>query len=193
MDTTYDILQAIGLGLAFGLRPVFAPLVVALLAASHVGIDVRGTDFSALSGTPVLVGVGVLAVAWIAFEVGRGALHPLVHLVIAVVFAAAFGAGSVDEHSGAWWPGVLAGVAGAVVAWAALTPLLAGARSRLAGEKEAGIILPVLVECTAVLTAFLSLVFPPLAAVALVAVLALLVRGRRNRDGRYAGLRTLTK
>jgi Domain of unknown function (DUF4126) len=193
MDTTYDILQAIGLGLAFGLRPVFAPLAVALLAALHVGIDLRGTDFSDLASTPLLIALAVLALAWLAFEIGRGALHPAVHLVIAVVFAGAFGAGSVDEHSSAWWPGVIAGVAGAVLAWAALTPLLAGARQRLAGEKEAGIILPVLVELTAVITAFLSLVFPPLAVIALIAVVVLLVRGRRNRDGRYAGLRTLTK
>lgn len=193
MDTTFDILQAIGLGLAFGLRPVFAPLLVALLAALHVGIDLRGTDFSDLGGTPGLVVIAVIAVAWIAYEIGRGGINPILHLVIAVVFAGAFGAGSVADHSGTWWPGLIAGIVAAIIAWAALTPLLAGARQRLAGEKDAGLILPVLVELTAVVTAFLSLIFPPLAVIALLAVLVLLVRGRRNRDGRYAGLRTLTK
>ncbi len=142
MDTTFDILQAIGLGLAFGLRPVVAPLIVAICAAVGLGIDLDGTVVADLAKTPELAALAVFAVAWIGLEITRGATNQLVHLLIAALFAGAFGAGSVDEHSSAWWPGVVAGVLAAALAWAALTPLLAGARQRLAGEKEAGIILP---------------------------------------------------
>ncbi len=114
-------------------------------------------------------------------------------LILAVALAALLGAGGFDEHAATWWPGAVAGAAGALLAWAALGPLVAGAQQRLAGERDAAVILPVVVELVAVVTAVLSVIFPPLAAVALIAVLVLLVRGRGRRDGQYAGLRTLTK
>lgn len=193
MDTSFDILQAIGLGLAFGLRPVLAPFVVAVCAAVGLGIDLDGTVVEFLGQTPAIIALVAFAVVWIVLDATRGAITQLAHLFFAVVFAAAFGAGSFDEHASTWWPGAVAGALAAGLAWAALTPLLAGARQRLAGEREAGIILPVVVEFLAVLTAFLSLIFPPLAVIALLAVLVLLVRGRRNRDQSYAGLRTLSK
>ncbi|MFT4034016.1 MAG: hypothetical protein QM679_00405 [Patulibacter sp.] len=193
MDTAFDILQAIGLGLAFGLRPVFAPLLVALLGALHVGIDLRDTDLAELGTTWFVIVVAVIAAAWLSFELTRGGLHPVAHLAFAVLFAAAYGAGGYDQHHGAWWPGAVAGLAGALLAFAALSPLVAGARQRLAGERDSSVILLGVLELAAVVTAFLSLIFPPLALVALVAVLVLLVRGRGTRDGRYAGLRTLTK
>ncbi len=198
MDTAYDILQAIGLGLAFGLRPALAPLVVAICAAANLSVDFDGTTFAFLEDTPFLIALGVFAVGALAdvVRVTRGQeVRPYagVWLVISVGLAAVFGAGSVNEHSDAWYLGAVVGALAALLAWAALTPLLAGARARLAGEAEASVILPVAAELVAVLTAFLSLLFPPLAVVALIAVLVLLVRGRSKRDGRYAGLRTLTK
>lgn len=196
MDTTYDILQAIGLGLAFGLRPALAPLVVALCAAGNLGVDFDGTSFAFLENPAVIAVLAVIGVLAIG-DSARGArgkhLDDRIWLVVAMVFAGLFGAGSVNEHSDSWWIGAVVGVVSAVLAWVALTPLVAGARKRLEGEKEAGLILPALVELTAVATAFLSLVFPPLAIVALIAVLVLLVRGRQNSGGSYAGLRTLTK
>lgn len=196
MDTTNDILQAIGIGLAFGLRPSLAPLIVALCAAGNLGVDFEGTSFAFLEG-PVVIGVlavvGVLALGDSARGSRGKGLDDRIWLIVAVVFAAAFGAGSVNVHSDASWLGGIIGAVSAVLAWVALTPLVAGARKRLEGEKEAGVILPVLIELTAVATAFLSLVFPPLAIVALIAVLVLFVRGRKTSGGRYAGLRTLTK
>lgn len=197
MDTTYDILQAIGLGLAFGLRPALAPLVVALCAAGNIGVDFDGTSFAFLEEPAVLAGLGVFAVLALADALrgaqGKGSVDERAWLLVAAVFGGLFGAGSVNEHSDAWVIGAVVGVVAAGLAWLALSPLLAGARARLSGEAEAGIILPVLAEIVAIVTAFLSLVFPPLAVIALIAVLVLLIRGRRTREGRYAGLRTLTK
>lgn len=192
MDTTYDILQALGLGLAFGLRPVLAPLVVAICAAAGVGIELDGTVVEFLGDAPAVGFFVVFAIAWLVLDATRGAVHAWASLLVAALFAAAFGAGGFDEHSADWWPGALAGALGALIAWAALTPLLAGVRQRLAGEQDAAVVLPALIELTAVLTAFLSLIFPPLAVVALLAVLVLLARGRK-RDQRFAGLRSVTK
>lgn len=198
MDTAYDILQAIGLGLAFGLRPALAPLVVAICAAANLAVDFDGTSFEFLEQPAALVVLGIIAIAAVAdtARLTRGQDAKSfggLWLVVSVAFGAVFGAGSVNVHSDAWYIGAIAGGLAALLAWAALTPLLAGARARLAGEAEASVILPVAAELVAVVTAFLSLVFPPLAVIALIAVLVLLVRGRGSREGRYAGLRTLTK
>ncbi len=193
MDTAYDLLQAIGLGLAFGLRPALAPLVVALLASAQLGLDLRGTVVADATEVPALAGFGLIAAVLLAIEVLRGPVRRPVILILAVALAALLGAGGFDEHAATWWPGAVAGAAGALLAWLALGPLVAGAQQRLAGERDAAVILPVVVELVAVVTAVLSVIFPPLAAVALVAVLVLLVRGRSRRDGQHAGLRTLTK
>lgn len=198
MDTAFDILQAIGLGLAFGLRPALAPLVVAVCAAANLAVDFDGTTFEFLEEPAALVVLGIIAIAAVADTARLTRAQDAksfggLWLVVSVASGAVFGAGSVNEHSDAWYLGAIVGALAALLAWAALTPLLAGARARLAGEAEASVILPVAAELVAVLTAFLSLVFPPLAVIALLAVLVLLARGRGKSEGRYAGLRTLTK
>lgn len=198
MDTAYDLLQAIGLGLAFGLRPALAPFVVALLAAGNLSVDFDGTSFSFLEQPAFLVALGIFAAGGLGdvARLSRGAdakAYAIVWLVIGIAAGAVFGGASGSDHSDAWYLGALLGGLAALLAWMALNPLVAGARQRLAGERDAAVILPIVVEFVAVLTAVLSVVFPPLAAVALVAVLVLLVRGRGRREGQYAGLRTLTK
>jgi len=193
MDTTFDILQAIGLGLAFGLRPVLAPLLVAVLGAFQVGIDLRGTEVADLGHWWFAIVIALIGISWLAWEITRGGINPVAHLTLAVIFAGIYGAGSYDQHASTWWPGAVAGIAGAVLAWAALTPLVSGARKRLAGEADSSVILLAVIELVAVAAAFLSLIFPPLAVVALIAVIVLFIRGRKNSGERYAGLRTLTK
>lgn len=190
MDTTFDILQAIGLGVAFGLRPALAPLVVAICAVAGLAIDLDGTAFEFLTEASALIVLAVFAAGWIALNTVRGMVNHVAVLVIAVALAAMFGGGGYDEHAAQWWPGALAGGLAALVTWFTLSPLLAGAARRVAGEKEASMVLPVVTELVAIVVAFLSIVFPPLAVVALIAVLVLTVRGR-GRDDRYAGLRTL--
>lgn len=194
MDSTaFDILQALGIGLAFGLRPAAAPILVAVFAAlGWGGIDLGGTVVDFLGSTPAIVGLVVFAIVWILLDSTTGRINQFAHLAVAALFAGLFGAGVVDDNASAWWPGVIAGVAGAVLAWAALTPLLGGVRQRLAGEEDAGLVLPALAELTAVITAFLSLLLPPLAIVAALACIVLIFRSR-SKDRRYAGLRTLTK
>ncbi len=197
MDTIQDILQAIGLGLAFGLRPVLAPLVVALCASANFAVDFSGTPLSWVESTPFLVFLVAFAVAGL-IEASRSAkgkgIADQIWLAPAVAFGGIFGAGSLAEHDGSWILGAVIGGAAALLGWYSTSSLVIGARKRLEGEREASIILPAAVEVVAVLTAFLSVIFPWLAIVALVAVLVLFVRGRQTGDGgRYAGLRTLSK
>lgn len=197
MDTIQDILQAIGLGLAFGLRPVLAPLVVAFCASIDFAVDFDGTPLDWVESTPFLIFLVAFAIAGL-IEASRAAkgtsFGDRVWLVPALAFGGIFGAGSLSEHDGSWILGAVIGVAAAALAWHSTTTLIAGARKRLEGEREASLILPAVVELIAVLTAFLSIIFPWLAIIALVAVLVLFVRGRQTGDGgRYAGLRTLNK
>lgn len=197
MDTIQDILQAIGLGLAFGLRPVLAPLVVAFCASIDLAVDFDGTPLDWVESTPFLIFLVAFAIAGL-IEASRAAkgnsFGDRVWLVPALAFGGIFGAGSLSEHDGSWILGAVIGVAAAALAWHSTSTLIAGARKRLEGEAEASLILPAVVELIAVLTAFLSIVFPWLAIIALVAVLVLFVRGRQTGDGgRYAGLRTLNK
>ena len=197
MDTTQDILQAIGLGLAFGLRPVLAPLVIAICASANFAVDFDDTPLSWVESPIFIIFLVAFAVAGLIdagrSARGKGIADPL-WLIPALAFGGIFGAGSLAEHDGSWILGAVIGAAAAALGWYATAGLVAGTRKRLEGEAEASLILPVGVEFTAVLTAFLSIIFPWLAIVALVAVLVLFVRGRQTGDGgRYAGLRTLSK
>ncbi len=197
MDTTQDILQAIGLGLAFGLRPVLAPLVIAICASANFAVDFDNTPLAWVESTPFIIFLVAFAIAGM-IEASRSAkgkgIADQIWLFPALAFGGIFGAGSLAEHDGSWILGAVIGVAAAALGWYSTTSLVVGARKRLEGEREASIILPAAVEVTAVLTAFLSVIFPWLAIVALVAVLILFVRGRQTGDGgRYAGLRTLSK
>jgi hypothetical protein len=197
MDTTYDILQAIGLGLAFGLRPVLAPLVVAICAAANFAIDFTGTKFDFLEQAPGLIVLAIVAVIGLveAFRQygGKPALDGRIWLVVALVFGVLFGCGSVNEHSNSWFIGGIVGAVAVLLGWAATSPLVTGARKRLESEAEASLILALGVELAAIVTSLLSLIWPPLAVVALIAVLVLLVRGRQSGGQTYAGLRTLSK
>ncbi len=197
MDTIQDILQAIGLGLAFGLRPVLAPLVVAICASANFAVDFDNTPLSWVESTPFIIFLVAFAVAGL-IEASRSAkgngIADQIWLVPALAFGGIFGAGSLAEHDGSWILGAVIGAAAAALGWYSTSSLVIGARKRLEGEREASIILPAAVEVVAVLTAFLSVIFPWLAIIALVAVLVLFVRGRQTGDGgRYAGLRTLSK
>jgi len=85
--------------------------------------------------------------------------------------------------------GLLAGAACAALAFLAVTSLLRGARRRL--ESSAAGMLGVYADAVALALAGLSILFPPLAFVALAAFAWLLVTSRRQGAKKYAGLRSL--
>jgi hypothetical protein len=195
VDTVFDILQALGIGAAVGIRPFLPALLVGALAAGDLGIDFDRTDWSFLESPAFLA---VMLVLLVLFDVvrrragdDRFELPPGRYLagLIAGVLGALLGAGSVADHGGPVVVGLIVGAIAAVGALLAITPLFSRVRKRL--DAGAAALLPVYREFAALVAAGLSVLFPPLA-VLVVGALAWLGAGGRRREGeKYAGLRIL--
>ncbi|HTW11383.1 MAG TPA: DUF4126 family protein [Solirubrobacteraceae bacterium] len=193
MHLAFDIFQGIGIAAALGIRPFLPSLAVGALAAGDVEIHFKHTSYHFLQGVPFLIIVVVLAVALAALEARRslddGPLA-IVLGVVSVVLGALFFAGSLARGGYSVAPGIIGGVVCAGVAIAAARPFLARLRGRLDAE-SAGVGVPLIAEGSALLTAILSVVAPPLGVIALLALLWLLWQGRGREEQKYAGLRIL--
>jgi hypothetical protein len=194
MDYLLDLLQGLGIAAAIGIRPFLPVLLAGALAAANLGIDFEGTDFSFLEGTVfllvMLVGVFVYGIV----ERSRrdaGDRDPVVLsvLAISIVLGALLASGSIADHSEDWWPGVPVGVAAASLGFLAARSLFGRVKARL--DKDAQGALPVYAEGAALVSAGLSILFPPLAIVVVAALGWLLLGGRRRKGEKYAGLRIL--
>jgi hypothetical protein len=189
MDYLLALLQGLGIAAAIGIRPFLPALLVGALASADLGVDFEGTEFVFLEQAgfllALLVGVAVLGIVErrAADRVGV----PL--LVVSVALGALLAAGSLDDVSATWWPGLVVGAAAAVLGWAAARSLFGRVRARL--DKEAANAVPLYAEGTALLGAGVSVLFPPLALVVVAALAWLLVGGRRREGEKYAGLRIL--
>ena len=86
-------------------------------------------------------------------------------------------------------PGVLVGAACAALGFVAVRDLLMRTRRRL--DAETAGTLPLYAEAAALAAAGLSVLFPPLAILVVIGLVALLVGGRRRSGEKYAGLRIL--
>jgi hypothetical protein len=185
-----DLLQGAGLAAANGIRAFVPAILAGLLASADIGLDFDGTSFAFLE-SPVFL--GLLTAAAIASFVGRRALETergvfalgLVGVVLGVLLAA----GSLDDQSSAWWPAIPVGVACALLAFVVTRSLLTRVRGRL--DADAAGALPVYAELIALATAGLSILFPPLALVAIGLLVRLQLGGRRREGEKYAGLRIL--
>jgi FtsH-binding integral membrane protein len=194
MDTVLDILTGIGLGCAAGIRPFLPGLAVGAFAAADLTIDFEGTDLSFLEGTGwllalvvALIGV-ILAQRTLGDRADTGPLATLLLIVSAGIGALLF-AGALADHSDVWWPGLIGGLACAVVGYFATSDLLARTRSRL--DAEAAAALNVYAEGIALILAILAILAPPLSLIALGGLIWLLAGGRRRKGEKYAGLRIL--
>ena len=112
-------------------------------------------------------------------------------LVLGLVLGALLFAGSLADHGYESWPGILGGIACAALGYFAVASLFAGARRRLAGSGGPLTLLGVYADLVALVLAGLSILFPPLAFVALAAFLVLIVRSRSESAQKYEGLRSL--
>jgi FtsH-binding integral membrane protein len=195
MDTALDILQALGIGAAAGIRPFLPALLVGALASADLGVDFDGTDFAFLERPPFLIAmiVGLVLADVVRRRAGEEELEqgPGLAVVGAIALAVAglLGAGSLADRDGPVIAGVLAAVAGAVLAVLALRPLFARVRSRL--DAGAAGLLPLYREALALAAAGLAVLFPPLALIVVGALAFLLAGGRRREGEKYAGLRIL--
>ena len=193
MDYLLDLLQGMGIAAAIGIRPFLPTLLAGALAAGDVGLDFEGTDFSFLE-KPVFLFCVLAAVAVLGFiERRRDPLATPVGmatmLAISLVLGMLLACGSIADRSPDWWPGLLVGSSAAGLGFAAARDFFGRVRARL--DEAARGALPLYAEATALLSAGVSILFPP-AAILVVAGLAWLLLGGRRRAGeKYAGLRIL--
>jgi hypothetical protein len=194
MKLALDILQGLGLASATGLRPFLPALLAGALASGDVGLDFDGTAFAFLESPVWLL---VLAVALVATVFVRKYLEsPPGEAALAGVgigLGALLCAASIDDRHDTWWYGLIAGAAVALLASSVSRSLFSRVRARFAsaGDAQAAAALPWYGEAAGLVVAGASVLFPPLAIVAIGFLVALLVTGRRRSDQKYAGLRIL--
>ncbi|UUY04669.1 DUF4126 family protein [Svornostia abyssi] len=193
MNFLLDLLQGAGVGGASGIRPFLPTLVTGGLATADVAVDFEGTAFSFLESPVFLIVIVFAAAVTVALEQRGKIAEPLGQglLVIGVVLGALLAAGSLDDRADIWWPGLLVGGAAAVLLGVASRQLLGRVAQRL-GEEERSFLL-LYAAGTALLVTAASLLFPPLALVALVVAAWLLVASRKRAGEKYAGLRILNR
>ncbi len=193
-----DIGQGAGLAGASGVRPFLPPLVAGALARADAGVDFEGTSYAFLESPVLLAAVLALAVAAYALERRRGdpaASSPrrdpveLALALVALVLGALLFAGSLEDGGREGVVGLLAGAACAALGFLAAAALLGRARRRV--EASAAAFLAVYADVAALVVAGLSILFPPLGFVALALLAFLVVRGRREGERKFEGLRIL--
>ena len=212
-----DIGQGAGLSGASGVRPFLPALLAGALAREDTGLDFDGTDFSFLESPGFLLAVLLLAVGSYAIQrrresvaqtrpagqpgdprakvpgTGRSLPEPAdaAMLLLGVVLGALLFAGSLADNDHASWPGIVGGIVCAALGYYALASLFARARARLSGSGGAVALLGVYADGIALALAGLSILFPPLAFVALAVFLVLILRARGESAQKYEGLRSL--
>jgi len=188
-----DILQGAGVAGAAGLRPFLPTLVSGGLAIANVGVNYDGTDFAFLESPVFLIIVALAAAASLGLERrGEGLEAGTIGAFyggVALGLGALLCAGSIDDRHATWWYGLPLGLACAGLAQAAARDVFGRVRGRL--DPDARAALPVYAEAAALLSAFGTILFPPLAVFVLGFLAWLLVRGRRRAGEKYAGLRIL--
>jgi hypothetical protein len=195
MDYLLALLQGLGIAAAIGIRPFLPVLLVGALAAANLGVDFEGTDFSFLEGSGFLLVIVALVAVFGFIDRRRGAdttgNDPAVIalLVFALVLGALLASGSIADDSSTWWPGVPVGVAAASLGFVAARSLFGRVRARLDADAQGA--LPIYAEGAALLCAGASVLFPPLAIIAVAGLAWLLLGGQRRQGEKYAGLRIL--
>jgi hypothetical protein len=192
MSLFMDIGQGAGLSGASGVRPFLPALLAGALAREDTGLDFSGTDFGFLESPWFLVAVFALAVgAYLLQRRGLSGVIDRVLLALGVVLGALLFAGSLADNGHESWPGIVAGVVCAALGYFAVAALFARARKRISDSGGAVALLDAYADAIALALAGLSILFPPLAFVALAAFLVLIVRSRGESAQKYEGLRSL--
>jgi hypothetical protein len=186
LTTLLDILTAIGLGAACGLRPFLPGLAAGGLAAANATIDFDGTGYAFLESPWWML---ALAAALILAILAARFVPEYGLWVAGLVIGGLLGAGTLQDHGHSAVIGWILGVLCAVLAAAAARDLFARVRSRL--DEQAAGALPLYAEGAALLVALAAVLVPPLSILVL-GFLAWLLQGGRRRSGeKYAGLRVL--
>ncbi len=194
----FDIGQGAGLAGATGVRPFLPPILTGALARGDIGVDFDGTTLRLGRVARVPAGGARASPSPSTSTSGgppkpepgeRSQVQAILALIAMVLGAVLFGA-SLAEGGETEWPGVIAGMACAFLGFAAVALLFARARARLEGGAAA--LLNVYADVTALVIAGLTILFPPLGYVVLVAFVVLLLRAQRGGERKYEGLRILS-
>ena len=194
MKLALDILQGLGLASAAGLRPFMPALLAGGLASGDVGLDFDGTQFAFLE-SPIWLLALVIALIVSVFvrqalerPAGEAALSG-----IGIGLGALLCAASIDDRHATWWYGLIIGALVAYLASTVSRAIFGRVRARFAsaGDSQAAAALPFYGEAAGLVVAGASILFPPLALVAVGFLIALLITGRRRGEQKYAGLRIL--
>jgi Domain of unknown function (DUF4126) len=194
MKLALDILQGLGLASAAGLRPFLPALLAGGLASGDVGLDFDGTQFAFLESPWWLLALAFALVAtvfvrpYLEKPAGEAALSG-----IGIGLGALLCAASIDDRHATWWYGLILGAAVAYLASTVSRAIFGRVRARFAsaGDSQAAAALPFYGEAAGLVVAGASILFPPLALVAIGFLVALLITGRRRGEQKYAGLRIL--
>ena len=182
----FDILTAIGLGAACGIRPFLPVLVAGGLAAANATIDFDHTGYAFLEAPWWLLAI---TAAFVVTVLAAKLIPHYALWVASLITGGLLGAGTLQDHHHSAVIGWILGVLFAVLAAAAAESLFGRVRARL--DAQAAGALPLYAEGAAFVTAAAAVLVPPLSAV-VVAFLAWLLQGGRRRSGeKYAGLRVL--
>ena len=196
MDSTFfDILTGAGLGAAAGIRPFLPALVAGAAASADLLIDFDDTDLSFLEATGWLLSVVLVLIAFVLLQrrmtsegLDRSPLGAALAGLALGVGALLF-AGALAEHADTWWPGLIGGLACALLAQVTVRDLLRRTRARL--DPDAREALTLYADAASLVLAALAILLPPLSVIALAGLAWLLVSGRRRAGEKYAGLRIL--
>lgn len=194
MKLLLDILQGLGLASATGLRPFLPALLAGALASDDLGLDFDHTQFAFLESSWWLLALVVALIASVLLRrllesgPGEAALSG-----IGIGLGALLCAASIDDRHATWWYGLIIGAVFAYLASSVSRQLFARVRARFASANDAAAAaaLPFYGEAAGLVVAGASILFPPLAIVAVGFLVALLITGRRRSDQKYAGLRIL--
>ena len=172
-DTVYNMN---GTHLSKGVRTVFEVL-------DDAGVRTAGTTYLMYRGRHRHEVARDTALARVAGTLGA------FYGGVALGLGALLCAGSIDDRHATWWYGLPLGLACAGLAQAAARDVFGRVRGRL--DPDARAALPVYAEAAALLSAFGTILFPPLAVVVLGFLVWLLIGSRRRAGQKYAGLRIL--
>jgi hypothetical protein len=205
MSLFLDIGQGAGLAGASGVRPFLPPLAAGALARGDIGLDFDGTAFSFLESPGFLA--AVLALAVVAYALDRAGLgrrtapdptperpperNPadLGFGFAGLAIGALLFGGSLAGGGHESWPGVIAGIACALLGYLATAAFLGRARRRL--EPGVARLIDAYADGASLALAAAAIAVPPVSFLVLALFAWLLARGRRAAARKYEGLRIL--